>query len=109
MTSTGEVVERPIETYDGPIQVPLPMPRPPQVDRPNNTRFRRFRLPSEMDGEDNQGQPSQVSPLDAWLADHKARTRDDLPVYHMRGYRGVTSQIHFINGGGVVLNSNQKG
>ncbi|KAI8572778.1 hypothetical protein RHMOL_Rhmol01G0226900 [Rhododendron molle] len=48
-----------------------------------------------MDGEDNQGRPSQVSPLDVCLADNKARTCDDLPVYYMRGYHGVTSQNSF--------------
>lgn len=30
-----------------------------------------------------------------WLADNKLRNRDDLLVYHMRGYRGVTSRNSF--------------
>ncbi|KAI8547977.1 hypothetical protein RHMOL_Rhmol07G0237000 [Rhododendron molle] len=49
-----------------------------------------------MDGADNEGSPSpHISRLDAWLAHNRLANRDDLPVYHMRGYRGVTSRNSF--------------
>ncbi|KAI8568013.1 hypothetical protein RHMOL_Rhmol02G0165500 [Rhododendron molle] len=50
----------------------------------------------QIDGGDNDSPPhAQLSPVDAWLAHHKATTRDDLPVIHMRGYRGVMSRNSF--------------
>ncbi|KAI8547592.1 hypothetical protein RHMOL_Rhmol07G0208000 [Rhododendron molle] len=55
LTTNGEVVERPIDEYGGlSIEVPTHV-HPPPVDVPNDIRFRRFRLPSEMDeGDDRQ-------------------------------------------------------
>ncbi|KAI8556457.1 hypothetical protein RHMOL_Rhmol05G0254400 [Rhododendron molle] len=92
--TNGEVVERSIDEYGGlPIQV-LPPVHPTPVDLPNNSRFRRFRLPSEME-EGDDPRHSRLSVMDAWLADFKERTREDLPVNLMRGYRGVMSRNSF--------------
>ncbi|KAI8554296.1 hypothetical protein RHMOL_Rhmol05G0087600 [Rhododendron molle] len=92
--TNGEVVERSIDEYGGlPIQVPPPV-HPTPVDLPNNSRFRRFRLPSEME-EGDDPRHSRLSVMDAWLADFKERTREDLPVNLMRGYRGVMSRNSF--------------
>ncbi|KAI8534869.1 hypothetical protein RHMOL_Rhmol10G0130200 [Rhododendron molle] len=92
--TNGEVVERSIDEYGGlPIQVPPPV-HPTPVDLPNNSRFRRFRLPSEME-EGDDPRHSRLSVMDAWLADFKERTREDLPVNLMRGYRGVMSSNSF--------------
>ncbi|KAI8538553.1 hypothetical protein RHMOL_Rhmol09G0112700 [Rhododendron molle] len=92
--TNGEVVERSIDDYGGlPIEV-LPPVHPTPVDVPNNSRFHRFRLPSEMDeGDDHRH--SRLSTMEAWLADFKARTHEDLPVNHLRGYRGFMSRNSF--------------
>ncbi|KAI8558779.1 hypothetical protein RHMOL_Rhmol04G0123600 [Rhododendron molle] len=95
LTTNGAVVERPIDEYGGlSIDVPTAV-HPPPVDVPNDIRFRRFRLPSEMDEGDDR-QHSRVSVMDAWLADHRKRTREDLSVHLMRGYRGLMSRNSFL-------------
>ncbi|KAI8547596.1 hypothetical protein RHMOL_Rhmol07G0208000 [Rhododendron molle] len=95
LTTNGEVVERPIDEYGGlSIEVPTHV-HPPPVDVPNDIRFRRFRLPSEMDEGDDR-QHSRLSVMDAWLADNRTRTREDLPVHLMRGYRGFMSRNSFL-------------
>ncbi|KAI8558777.1 hypothetical protein RHMOL_Rhmol04G0123600 [Rhododendron molle] len=67
LTTNGAVVERPIDEYGGlSIDVPTAV-HPPPVDVPNDIRFRRFRLPSEMDEGDDR-QHSRVSVMDAWSA-----------------------------------------
>ncbi|KAI8568048.1 hypothetical protein RHMOL_Rhmol02G0167400 [Rhododendron molle] len=93
--TTNGLVERPIDEYGGlSIDVPTPV-HPPPVDVPNDIRFRRFRLLSEMDEGDDR-QHSRISVMDAWLADHRARTREDLSVHLMRGYRGLMSRNSFL-------------
>ncbi|KAI8569510.1 hypothetical protein RHMOL_Rhmol02G0284500 [Rhododendron molle] len=46
------------------------------------------------EGDDRQH--SRISVMDAWLADHRARTREDLSVHLMRGYRGLMSRNSFL-------------
>ncbi|KAI8558782.1 hypothetical protein RHMOL_Rhmol04G0123600 [Rhododendron molle] len=46
------------------------------------------------EGDDRQH--SRVSVMDAWLADHRKRTREDLSVHLMRGYRGLMSRNSFL-------------
>ncbi|KAI8547594.1 hypothetical protein RHMOL_Rhmol07G0208000 [Rhododendron molle] len=46
------------------------------------------------EGDDRQH--SRLSVMDAWLADNRTRTREDLPVHLMRGYRGFMSRNSFL-------------
>lgn len=67
---------------------------PPLVHQLNNSRFQ---LGRQIGGGDSDGRPSaQLSPLDAYLAHHKEMTRDDLPVRHLRRYRGVMTRNKFL-------------
>ncbi|KAI8547294.1 hypothetical protein RHMOL_Rhmol07G0183600 [Rhododendron molle] len=76
LTTDGVLVERPIH-----LSPPRLSASPPQTTETDiMTNNPRSRLRRQIDG-----------PLDAWLAHHEATTRDDLPVIHMRGYRGVMS------------------
>ncbi|KAI8573108.1 hypothetical protein RHMOL_Rhmol01G0252700 [Rhododendron molle] len=81
--------------YDTQIRRPS-APRPGE-SRPSTPRpFYCFQLPSEMgEANDDNRPPPRLSTVDAWFADHKAMTRDDIPVYHMHGYRGAMSRNSF--------------
>ncbi|KAI8573231.1 hypothetical protein RHMOL_Rhmol01G0262500 [Rhododendron molle] len=46
------------------------------------------------EGDDHQH--SRLSVMDAYLADNRARTSEDLSVHLMRGYRGVMSRNSFL-------------
>ncbi|KAI8539615.1 hypothetical protein RHMOL_Rhmol09G0197000 [Rhododendron molle] len=92
LTTDGVLAERPIQL--SPPRLPAPPPQTTETDIMTNNP--RSRLRRQIDGGDNDGPPPvQLSRLDAWLAHHKATTRDDLPVIHMRGYRGVMSRNSF--------------
>ncbi|KAI8554972.1 hypothetical protein RHMOL_Rhmol05G0137700 [Rhododendron molle] len=93
LTTDGVLVERPIQL--SPPRLPAPPPQTTETDIMTNNPRSRLR-PSLIDGGHNDGPPPvQLPSLDAWLAHHKATTRDDLPVIHMRGYRGVMSRNSF--------------
>ncbi|KAI8535970.1 hypothetical protein RHMOL_Rhmol10G0218100 [Rhododendron molle] len=92
LTTDGVLVERPIQL--SPPRLPAPPPQTTETDIMTNNP--RSRLRRQIDGGDNDGPPPvQLPRLDALLAHHKATTRDDLPVIHMRGYRGVMSRNSF--------------
>ncbi|KAI8558502.1 hypothetical protein RHMOL_Rhmol04G0099300 [Rhododendron molle] len=92
LTTDGVLVERPIQ-----LSPPrLPAPPTQTTETYTMTNNPRSRLRRQIDGGHNDGPPEiQLPRLDDWLAHHKATTRDDLPVIHMRGYRGVMSRNSF--------------